>query len=177
MIGKAKERLRSPGLGERHEWGETGLRDGQRIIADLYNDRELLPDNKLPAAFERFPRNRSRTIHSLFGPFELRRNYLHNAKVSGCGRFPLDNALGLEGAYTPAVAKLMGRAASRAGSYQEASNDLFAYAGLSFDTRDLGRLVATVARKRREALGAMSAAPPRSNSIDVLYCAPDGFTK
>jgi hypothetical protein len=97
FIAKAKERLRSPGLGERHEWVETGLReallrDGQRIISDLYNDRELLPDNELPAAFESIHRNRSRSIHSLFGPFELRRNYLHNAKIGG-GRFPLDDAL------------------------------------------------------------------------------------
>ena len=152
---------------------EALLRDGQRIISDLYNDRELLPDNELPTAFESIHRNRSRTIDSLFGPFELRRNYLHNAK-SGGGRFPLDDALGLEGAYTPAVAKLMCRAASRAGSYQEASNDLFAYAGLSFDARDLGRLVATVAPKLRESLGAMSAAPPHSNSIDVLYVSCDG---
>jgi hypothetical protein len=109
-------------------------------IADFYNCRELLPDNGSPRALETIHRNRIRTVHSLFGPFELRRNYLHNAK-SGSGRFPLDEVLGLEGACTPAVAKLMCKAASRAGSYQEAAADLFDYAALSFDARDLGRMV------------------------------------
>ena len=165
-------------MGESSEWIETGLReallrDGQRIIAELYNDRELLPDSEPPAAFESIHRNRIRTIHSLFGPLELRRNYLHHAK-SGGGRFPLDEALGLEGACTPAVAKLMSRAASRAGSYQEAAADLFAYAGLSFDARDLGRMVATVAPKLRTALGGINVATSHPASIDVLYVSCDG---
>jgi hypothetical protein len=152
---------------------EALLRDGQRIIADFYNDRELLPDNESPRSLETIHRNRIRTVHSLFGPFELRRNYLHNAK-SGSGRFPLDEVLGLEGACTPAVAKLMCKAASRAGSYQEAAADLFDYAALSFDARDLGRMVAIMAPKLREALDGMNAAPPCPTPIDVLYVSCDG---
>lgn len=148
------------------------MRDGGGIIASLYNDRELIPDDAAPAPFETLHRNRARTVDSLFGPFELRRNYLHHAK-SGTGRFPLDEAIGLEGAATPAVAKLMGRAASRAASYREAADDLLAYAGLDFDARDLGRTVAALAPKLREALEALphSAQKP---SIDTLYVSCDG---
>ena len=150
------------------------MRDGRQIIAELYNDRDLVPDDVPPAALETVHRNRVRIIDSLFGQLELRRNYLHHAK-SGGGRFPLDDSLGLEGACTPAVAKLMCRAASRAGSYQEAADDLLAYAGLNFDPRDLGRMVATIAPKLRETLEAiMPEEPLQKSDIDVLYVSCDG---
>lgn len=108
------------------------MRDGKGIIANLYNDRDLLPDDEQPAALETVYRNRTRKVDTLFGCIEFQRNYLHHAK-SGSGRFPLDSLLGLEDACTPAVARLMCRAASRAGSYQEGADDLEAYAGLRFD--------------------------------------------
>lgn len=116
------------GSGASPEWLEQGLRDallrdGQRIISALYNDRSLLPDEEKPLPFEVIHRNRR--IHTLFGRIELRRNYHHHVK-SGTGRCPLDDLLGLNGSYAPAVARLMCRAASRAGSYREASEDLAA---------------------------------------------------
>ena len=148
------------------------MREGQRIIADLYNDRNLIPDNEPAAALESIHRNRTRTVHTLFGPFQLRRNYLHHAK-SGSGRFPIDDLLGLEGACTPAVAKLMCRASSRAASYHEASEDLLAYSCLNFDARDLGRMVATVAPKLKETLDVIPPAPPTTD-IEVLYVSCDG---
>lgn len=132
----------------------------------------MIPDDAVPAPLESLHRDRVRTVDSLFGPFELRRNYLHHAK-SGTGRFPLDETIGLEGAATPAVAKLMGRAASRAASYRQAAEDLLAYAGLDFDPRDLGRMVATLAPKLREALGALAPAAQKP-TIDTLYVSCDG---
>jgi hypothetical protein len=69
----------------------------------------------------------------------------------------------------------MCRAASRAGSYQEASEDLAAYAGLQPDPRDLGRMVAAVAPGLREALAALApATDPKSAPIPVLYVSCDG---
>jgi hypothetical protein len=176
FLAKAKSEINSRGLGESSEWIETGLRnallrDARRIISGLYNDRQLLPDNATPAELETLHRDRPRTIETLFGPVELRRHYLHHAK-SGSGRFPLDDTLGLEHGCTPAVAKLLCRAASRAGSYREAADDLLAYAGLVFDPRDLGRTVATLAPKLRQALEIL---PPQTPSpIDVLYVSSDG---
>ena len=69
----------------------------------------------------------------------------------------------------------MCRAASRAGSYQEATDDLAAYAGLQLDPRDLGRMVADVAPGLREALGGLeSHTDPKATSIPVLYVSCDG---
>ncbi len=147
--------------------------DGKAIIADLYNDRELLPDNADPKPLETVHRNRSRKVCSLFGDFKLLRNYFHHSK-SGSGRFPLDDILGLEGACTPAIARLMCRAATQSGSYQEAADDLATYAGVSFDARDLGRMVQPLAPKLRQALESMPKPSPQKPVIDVFYATCDG---
>jgi hypothetical protein len=166
------------GLGERAEWIEVGLRealmrDGNAIIADLYNDRELLPDDAAPAPLESVHHNRERNVHTLFGRITLHRRYLHHAR-SGHGRFPLDDLLGLEGAYTPAVARLIARASSRAGSYHEAAQDLEVFVGLDFDPRDLGRMVSSIAPKLRDALRSMPEPLPEKPVIDTLYASCDG---
>jgi len=169
--------LRARGPGASPEWIEQGLRDAflrdaNRIVAALYNDRTVLPDEEQPRPFETIHRNRPRSVETLFGAIELRRNYHHHAK-SGTGRCPLDDLLGLDGSYTPAVARLMCRAASRAGSYLEASRDLAAYAGLNLDPRDLGRLVGVVAPGLGEALAGV-APPPGLAPVPVLYVSCDG---
>lgn len=165
------------GPGASPEWIEQGLRDallrdGRRIVAALYNDRALLPEEEEPRPFETVHRNRSRSVHTLFGRIKLRRNYHHHTK-SGTGRCPLDGLLGLEGSHTPAVARLMCRAASRAGSYREASEDLAVYAGLALDPRDLGRLAAAVAPGLGEALAGLAPAPSAA-PVPVLYVSCDG---
>ena len=148
--------------------------DGNRIIAALYNDRTLLPDNEAPLLFENVYHQRVRRVQTLFGRIQLRRNYHHHTK-SGAGRCPLDDLLGLSGAFTPAVARLMCRAASRAGSYQEAASDLAAYAGVKLDPRDLGRLVAAVAPDLRETLAGLTyRSDPSAAPIPVLYVSCDG---
>lgn len=166
------------GPGASPEWIEQGLRDallldGRRLVAALYNDRTVLPDEEEPRPFETIHRNRPRRVDTLFGPIELRRNYHHHTK-SGTGRCPMDDLLGLEGSYTPAVARLMCRAASRSGSYLEASQDLGAYAGLTLDPRDLGRLVAAVAPGLGEALAGLAPAPSAAAPVPVLYASCDG---
>lgn len=150
------------------------MADGKRIIAALYNDRTLLPDSEEPLPFETIHRNRTRRVHTLFGRIELGRNYHHHSK-SGTGRCPLDDLLGLEGSFSPAVARLVCRAASRSGSYREAAEDLADYAGLSLDPRDLGRVVGATAPGLREALGGLPPQCSRSASpIPVLYLSCDG---
>jgi len=171
--------LSSAGPGESPEWIEQGLRDalmrdGKRIIAALYNDRALLPDDEIALPFETIHRKRTRRVHTLFGRIELRRNYHHHFK-SGTGRCPLDDLLGLEGAFSPAVARLVCRAASRSGSYREAAEDLSDYAGLRLDPRDLGRVVGAAAPGLREALtGLTPRCEPSAPTIAVLYVSCDG---
>ncbi len=178
FVAKATEHLKTNGLGSNPEWIEIGLRqalmhDGNAIIASIYNDRELLPDNAEPKPLETVHRNRSRSVCSLFGEFELQRNYFHHAK-SGSGRFPLDDTLGLEGACTPAIARLMCKAATQSGSYQEAADDLAAYAGVCFNAHDLGRMVQSLAPKLCQALETMPKPSPHKPIIDVLYATCDG---
>lgn len=151
------------------------LRDGRRIVADLYNDRALFPDSDKPLAFETCYHKRGRNVETLFGAIHLSRNYHHHSK-SGTGRSPLDDTLGLEGGCSPAVARLICRAASLSPSYQQGAGDLAAYAGLDFDPRDLGRMVAAMAPGLRDALASLapSALPQPTAAIPVLYVSTDG---
>ena len=151
------------------------MRDGKTIIAALYNDRTLLPDDTPPGPHETCYRHRSRTIHTLFGEVSLSRNYHHHRKTRA-GHCPLDGTLALEGSFTPAVARLLCRAASQSGSYQEGAADLAAYTGLRFDPRDLGRLVVHVAPGLRDALVTLppAAQPQNAAPISVLYLSSDG---
>ncbi len=177
FLAKARQRLSTEGPGASPEWIEQGLReallrDGRQIIASLYNDRQLLPEPKEPLPGEVVHRNRTRRVHTVFGKITLSRNYFHHPQT-GTGRCPLDETLCLEGECTPAVAKLMCRAASRSPSYQHGADDLAVYALLDFDPRDLGRMVKKVAPGLEDALASLepahSEAPP-----PVLYVGIDG---
>ena len=151
------------------------LRDGCQIISALYNDRSLFPEDDPIRPLETCYRDRPRRIETLFGEVRLIRRYYHH-RPSGTGRCPLDETLGLEGGFSPAVARLMCRAASQSPSYEEGAADLAAYAGLNLDPRDLGRMVAFVAADMREALVSLPPAPaPRTRaSIPILYVSADG---
>ena len=157
-------------------------RDGRRLLAALYSDPGLFPDEAAPRPLETRYGRRPRRVQTLFGEITLRRCYYHH-RPSGTGRFPLDEILGLECGCTPAVARLMCRAASQSGSYEEAAADLGLYAGLCFDPRDLGRLVRDLAPVLREALSTLEPVPERpsefssantSAAIPVFYVSSDG---
>jgi hypothetical protein len=152
------------------------MRDGRGIIGALYNERTLFPDNEAPRALETCYRERPRRVQTLFGEVPLKRRYLHH-RPSGTGRCPLDEALGLEGGFTPALARLMCRAASQSPSYEEGASDLAAYAGVTLDPRDLGRMVASLAPGLKEALASLPPAPASAATpapIAVMYLSPDG---
>lgn len=172
--------MSADGAGESPEWIEQGLRealqrDGNQIISSLYNDRNLFPDEQKPLPCETCYRDRTRRIQTLFGGVDLKRNYYHH-RASGTGRHPLDDLLCLEGGYTPAVARLICRAASLSASYQQGAEDLAFYALLKFDQRDLGRVVDHVAPGLEQALTSLDPAQtsPSADSIPVLYVSIDG---
>ncbi|MFN0125776.1 MAG: ISKra4 family transposase [Verrucomicrobiales bacterium] len=151
-------------------------RDGRRVLEQLYNDRALFPDEEAPRALEILYRGRPRQVQTLFGQVRLLRNYYYH-RASGHGHCPLDDQLQLEGGYTPAVARLMCRAATHSPSYDEAAADLRVYAQLDFDPRDLGRLVTALSPLLREARDSLEPAPPppgTPRSIPVLYVSGDG---
>jgi len=170
--------LTSQGPGGSPEWIEQGLldalrHDGNRLIAALYNDRSILPDDEPRRELETCHEGRTRRIQTLFGEVSLRRRYYHHLP-SGTGRCPLDEALGLEGAYSPAVARLMCRAASLSPSYQQGAEDLAVYAGLAIESRQLGRMVAAVAPGMNQALSTLDPCMGSQGPIPVLYASVDG---
>lgn len=127
------------------------MRDGRRLVEQLYNDRELLPDTDEAKPLEIRYLNRPIKVVTIFGEVCLKRNYHYHTKAKS-GYAPLDEQLNLTGRYSPAVAKLGGRAACKSASYKEAAEDLLAYGCIDLDPRDLGRLVASISPGLKQAL-------------------------
>ena len=84
--------------------------------------------------------NRSRGVETIFGPIELKRDYIYSPKDKQ-GRCPLDEALGLIDSASPGLVRLASRAAAREG-FEAASDDLKELAGIHIDGRQIQRLVA-----------------------------------
>jgi hypothetical protein len=101
-----------------------------------------LPDLRVPEDCaqpgERRVGGQERVAHTLFGDIPLIRNYYHRP-AQGCGRFPLDEALGLIDGYTPGVASLIGRCAAEH-PFHHAEESFRAYTGLTVDARQFPRL-------------------------------------
>ncbi len=85
------------------------------------------------------------------------------------GFCPADNSLGLEGAYTPALSRMMLRAAAK-NSYMEGSADLFEYAGVRVCDRQIQRLVQTVAPAIEPWLETVQDSGP----VPMMYISGDG---
>jgi hypothetical protein len=169
------------------------MRDGRNLVESLYNDRELLPDSSKAKPLEIRYLNRSINVITIFGQIRFQRNYHYHTKGKS-GYAPLDEELNLTGRYSPAVAKLGGRAACKSPSFKEAAEDLLCYAGVDLDPKDLERLVASIAPGLREALaqlpeGISAPKPPHPKlhklvakvgklvetpKIPVLYVMADG---
>ena len=113
----ARERLRQQGAGNT-EWIEQGLKealfaDARSMMEELLNDPQLpvSKDTKLPG--EKRGGCHAKVVLSMFGPIRLQRRHYYYNPLQGCGRYPLDQALGLHNGYTPAVVRLMCRAGAR----------------------------------------------------------------
>jgi len=111
-------------------------------------------------------------VQTLFGTVELRRSYYHHYP-SHTGRAPLDERLGLVDSFSPAVARMMGQAAAKSGSYAEASGNLRLYAGVEIETHAFDRLVNRVAPTLSEALETLPTVA-HVKPIPVLYVSGDG---
>lgn len=149
------------------------LRDGQRMIEALLNNRDLVPDDEPARPHETRHRHRVHHVQTLFGPIKLKRSYYHH-RCAKHGRCPLDEALDLVRGHTPGLAKLICRAATQSSSFSDAAADLAAYSGLQLDSRGFGRLVAEVAPVLRQAQSTLPALTPKSGPLEVLYVSCDG---
>jgi hypothetical protein len=110
-------------------------------------------------------------VQGLFGSFELRRDYYYHAGKKE-GHYPADAALGLEVAYTPALARLMCLEGADETSYQKAEQHLEETGGISVSGRQIQRVVQRVgtaaqAWQEREA-------QPGGSAVPILYVSADG---
>lgn len=109
-------------------------------------------------------------VEGIFGSFPLQRDYYyHPGKKQG--HYPADAALGLEGAFTPALAKLICLEGADQSSYQQAENHLRDTGGIHVDARQIQRVVQRVGAQAQ----AWQERPAQPGSCDasVLYVSAD----
>ncbi len=132
--------------------------------------------DRVDAAYQRKPGQQYKgryplQIQGLFGSFELVRDYYYHAGKKE-GHYPADAALGLEVAYTPALARLMCLEGADETSYEKAEKHLEETGGISVPGRQIQRVVQRVgvaaqAWQEREA-------QPGGNAAPILYVSADG---
>ncbi len=168
-------RLRREGASNT-EWIETGLKaalfaDARGMIESLLNDPQVEVAEAHKLTGEKRGGVQEKTVQSIFGSIRLRREYFYHP-VRGCGRYPLDEALGLENGYTPAVVRLMCRAGA-CDAYEEGSADLLAYAGLEIGAQEINRMVQRIGPQMRSAMEAEES-EPQTPVVPRLYVSCDG---
>ena len=109
-------------------------------------------------------------VEGMFGSLQLQRDYYYH-KGKKQGHYPADAALGLEGAYTPALARLMCLEGADQSSYQQAENHLKETGGIQVSARQIQRVVQQVgtdaqAWQERPAL-------PGSCDAPIMYVSAD----
>lgn len=149
---------------------EALLKDGRRLLEELLEHcaGQLLDNLSEPG--EKCHPHRARKVQTLFGSIEIHRDYFYST-LTGQGRLPLDEALGLEDGSSPGLIRLASRAAARSG-YEAASLDLAALAGLSIGARQIQRIVGHSGPKIGEQL--CLGPCPSVEPIPVLYVEVDG---
>lgn len=83
------------------------------------------------------------TVQGIFGHFELQRAYYYDAHKEQ-GHHPADAALGLEGSYTPALAKLICLEGADEQTYLKAERHLEQTGGIAVSARQIQRVVQRV---------------------------------
>jgi hypothetical protein len=131
--------------------------------------------NQIDAAYQPKPGEHRKArvglqVQCLFGSFVICRDYYyHPGKQQG--HYPADAALGLEGAYTPALARLICLEGADQSSYQQAQEHLRETGGIEVSARQIQRVVQRVgaeaqAWQERSAL-------PGSCDAPIMYISAD----
>lgn len=113
-----------------------------------------------------FIERRPLEITGLFGPMHILRDYYLDPEAGHC---PADASLGLETAYTPALARMICRGAAKS-PYQEASQDLLEFAAVKVSDRQIQRLVRQIA----PAVGPWLKTRQFQPQIALMYVCGDG---
>jgi hypothetical protein len=107
----------------------------------------------------------------IFGSFEIQRDYYFDPE-KGRGHFPADAALGLEGGYTPALARLICLESADETGFEKAQEHLWETGGIGVSARQMQRVVQRVgpaAQAWQE-----RSTPPEPCNAPVLYVSGDG---
>ena len=119
-----------------------------------------------PVPSQSFVERRHLEITGLFGPMHIHRDYYLDAKSGHC---PADAALGLETAYTPALARMICRSGAKS-PFQEASQDLLEFAAVKVSDRQIQRVVRQIA----PALGPWLQTQQSKPELALMYVCGDG---
>jgi hypothetical protein len=110
-------------------------------------------------------------VDGIFGMFPVERDYYHHAGKKE-GHYPADAALGLEGAATPALARLMCLEGADESSYQKAERHLREIGGIETSARQIQRMV----QKVGSAAQSWQERPAQSTGaqVPIMYVSGDG---
>jgi len=132
--------------------------------------------DRLDAAYQPRPGERRKgrrrlEVQGLFGQAVLRRDYYYHAGKC-LGHYPADAALGLEGSFTPALARLICLEGADETTYLKAERHLEATGGIVVSARQIQRVVQRVGG----AAQAWQERPAQPGPCDarVLYVSADG---
>jgi hypothetical protein len=154
------------------EW-EQHFRDavlvvGRQLFGPMLQERiDQIDAQFQPKPEQRLIGRRSLEVSTLFGEVTVERDYYLGG---GGGHCPADAALGLEGSATPALARLISRAASQQ-PYGAASRDLAEYGALRVDERQIQRVVQRIAPAVEPWLAGL---PESREAVPILYVSCDG---
>lgn len=110
------------------------------------------------------------SVQGMFGAFTLQRRYYHHPGKKK-GHFPADDALGLEGAYTPALARLICMEAADETSFEKGALHLCEVGGMDVEGRQIQRVVNRVGADAQAWQKRESA--PGHTEARVLYISAD----
>jgi hypothetical protein len=131
--------------------------------------------NRVDAAYQPKPGEHRKgrvqlQVQCLFGIFAIGRDYYyHLGKQSG--HYPADAALGLEGAYSPALARLICLEGADQSSYQQAEAHLRDTGGIEVSARQIQRVVQRVGREAQA--WQERSALPGSCDAPIMYISAD----
>jgi hypothetical protein len=144
------------------------LQAGVGIFGKLLQQRvDQMDANHPPRTQCRRHGRRLLRVATLFGEVSLLRDYYHGDDGGHC---PADALLGLEGSATPALARLVCRAAAQQ-PYGAASRDLAEYGGILFDERQIQRVVQNIGPDCEPWLARQ---PATAKAVPILYVTCDG---
>jgi hypothetical protein len=127
-----------------------------------------------PKAGEVYKGRETLNVQCIFGHFELQRAYYHDAKHGG-GHHPADAALGLEGSYTPALAKLICLEGADEQTYLKAERHLEQTGGIAVSARQIQRVVQRVGRAAQQwQERLLTPGGCEHGEVPVMYVSADG---